>query len=81
MAEPPTETAAAPGKPGFDIGTHIIEIRDFFNAHTAFELVPDSGKVVVMEVGLTIGQAFHLLQQNGLKRFCDSPSSGNTGWF
>ena len=50
----------------FDVQQELGPIRDFFKEHTAFELVPESGKVVVVDVGLTITQAFLILQQNGI---------------
>ena len=50
----------------FDVQQELRPIRDFFKDHTAFELVPESGKVVVVDVGLTITQAFLILQQNGI---------------
>lgn len=50
----------------FDLEKELLPIQTFFREHTAFELVPDSGKVIVVDVGLTIAQAFHILQENGI---------------
>ena len=50
----------------FDLEEELSQIRNFFKEHTAFELVPESGKVVVIDVGLTITQAFNILKQNGI---------------
>ena len=49
-----------------DFEQDLSAIRTFFKEHTAYELVPESGKVVVVDVGLTITQAFLILQQNGI---------------
>ena len=38
-------------------------IRDFLHTHKAFELIPESGKVVVLDVDLSIRQAFHALHE------------------
>jgi len=42
-----------------------LPIADFLKMHTAYDLLPDSGKVVVVDVGLTINSAFLALQENG----------------
>ncbi|KAJ4455414.1 putative 5'-AMP-activated protein kinase subunit gamma-2 [Paratrimastix pyriformis] len=43
-----------------------LPIADFLKVHTAYDLLPDSGKVVVVDVGLTISSAFLALQENGI---------------
>lgn len=42
------------------------QIKDFLRTHTAYELLPDSGKVVVIDVGLSISSAFQALVENGM---------------
>ena len=39
------------------------KVRAFLNGHTCYELIPESGKVVVLDVGLPIRQAFHALHE------------------
>ncbi|KAK2962658.1 putative 5'-AMP-activated protein kinase subunit gamma [Blattamonas nauphoetae] len=49
-----------------DIASEVIPIQDFLKTHTASDLVPESGKVVVLEIQLTIWDAFQGLQENGI---------------
>lgn len=37
------------------------KVADFLHSHTAYELIPESGKVVVLDVDLPVRQAFHAL--------------------
>ena len=47
------------------------KVRAFLNGHTCYELIPESGKVVVLDVGLPIRQAFHALhEQVGTHQMC-----------
>lgn len=39
------------------------KIRAFLHSHTCYELIPESGKVVILDVGLPIRQAFHALHE------------------
>lgn len=39
------------------------KVRAFLHGHTCYELIPESGKVVVLDVGLPIRQAFHALHE------------------
>ncbi|XP_057866435.1 sucrose nonfermenting 4-like protein isoform X1 [Cryptomeria japonica] len=41
-------------------------IVDFLSSHTAYELLPDSGKVFALEVTLPVKQAFHILYEQGI---------------
>ncbi|EFJ45435.1 hypothetical protein VOLCADRAFT_63727 [Volvox carteri f. nagariensis] len=41
------------------------KISDFLHAHTAYELIPESGKVVVLDLDLPVRQAFHALHEQG----------------
>lgn len=38
-------------------------IHDFLHTHKAFELIPESGKVVVLDIDLSVRQAFHALHE------------------
>ncbi|KAK9804840.1 hypothetical protein WJX72_008237 [[Myrmecia] bisecta] len=42
------------------------KIRDFLHSHTAYELIPESGKVVLLDTELPIRQAFHALHDQGV---------------
>ena len=41
----------------------VKRIGDFFMAHTAYELIPESGRVIVLDADLTLKQAFHALYE------------------
>lgn len=43
---------------------HLISA--FLSAHTAYDLLPDSGKVTVLDVDLPVKQAFHILYEQGI---------------
>lgn len=42
------------------------KIKEFLSHHTAFELIPESGKVVLLDVDLPLRQAFHALHEQGI---------------
>uniref|UniRef100_A0A0C9RXK9 TSA: Wollemia nobilis Ref_Wollemi_Transcript_5696_3130 transcribed RNA sequence n=1 Tax=Wollemia nobilis TaxID=56998 RepID=A0A0C9RXK9_9CONI len=42
------------------------QIGDFLSSHTAYELLPDSGKVVALDISLPVKQAFHVLYEQGI---------------
>lgn len=39
------------------------KISDFLHSHTAYELIPESGKIVVLDADLPVRQAFHALHE------------------
>lgn len=41
-------------------------IADFLNRHFAYDLLPESGKVVALDVALPVKQAFHALYEQGI---------------
>ena len=41
------------------------KIKDFLSSHTATELVPESGKVVLLDMDLPLRQALHALHEQG----------------
>lgn len=41
------------------------KVADFLAHHTAYELIPESGKVVLLDVDLPVRQAFHALHEQG----------------
>ena len=42
------------------------KIKEFLTHHSAYELIPESGKVVLLDVDLPLRQAFHALHEQGL---------------
>ena len=42
------------------------KVAEFLSSHTAYELVPDSGKVIVLDTQLRIKTAFHALYEQGI---------------
>ncbi|CAL5223035.1 g5490 [Coccomyxa viridis] len=42
------------------------KVRVFLRTHTCYELIPESGKVVILDVGLPIRQAFHALHEQAV---------------
>lgn len=42
------------------------KIKEFLAHHTAYELIPESGKVVLLDIDLPLRQAFHALHEQGL---------------
>ncbi|KAK3266986.1 hypothetical protein CYMTET_24427 [Cymbomonas tetramitiformis] len=49
-----------------DPETTRSRISEFLHRHTAYELIPESGKVVVLDTALPVQQAFHALFEQGL---------------
>lgn len=41
-------------------------VREFLNSHTCYELIPESGKVVLLDIDLPVRQAFHALHEQGV---------------
>ena len=41
-------------------------MREFLNSHTCYELIPESGKVVLLDIDLPVRQAFHALHEQGV---------------
>ncbi|XP_062143654.1 sucrose nonfermenting 4-like protein [Alnus glutinosa] len=50
--------------PDLEVSRHRISI--FLSAHTAYELLPESGKVIALDVNLPVKQAFHILYEQGI---------------
>ena len=42
------------------------KVSEFLASHTAYELIPDSGKLVVIDTQLPVRQAFHTLYEQGI---------------
>ncbi|XWS08619.1 hypothetical protein CRYUN_Cryun40dG0017300 [Craigia yunnanensis] len=49
-----------------DVQASHHRISAFLAAHTAYELLPESGKVVALDVDLPVKQAFHILSEQGI---------------
>jgi hypothetical protein len=39
------------------------KVSDFLHSHSAYELIPESGRVVLLDLDLPIRQAFHALHE------------------
>ncbi|CAJ1975978.1 unnamed protein product [Sphenostylis stenocarpa] len=49
-----------------DVQISRQRISAFLSSHTAYELLPQSGKVVALDVDLPVKQAFHILYEQGI---------------
>ncbi|XP_039113983.1 sucrose nonfermenting 4-like protein isoform X1 [Dioscorea cayenensis subsp. rotundata] len=58
------ESALRSSDTDLEISRH--RISGFLSAHTAYELLPESGKVVALDVNLPVKQAFHILYEQGI---------------
>ncbi|KAK9919849.1 hypothetical protein M0R45_028424 [Rubus argutus] len=47
-----------------EVSRHRISV--FLSMHTAYELLPESGKVIALDVNLPVKQAFHILHEQGV---------------
>ncbi|CAK7340693.1 unnamed protein product [Dovyalis caffra] len=47
-----------------EVSRHRISV--FLSTHTAYELLPESGKVIALDVTLPVKQAFHVLYEQGI---------------
>ncbi|KAK2640377.1 hypothetical protein Ddye_028172 [Dipteronia dyeriana] len=52
--------------PEADLVVSRQRISLFLSTHTAYELLPDSGKVIALDVNLPVKQAFHILHEQGI---------------
>ncbi|KAK2958469.1 putative 5'-AMP-activated protein kinase subunit gamma-1 [Blattamonas nauphoetae] len=68
MSEPTSEQKTSADSPQntspFKDETAIIS--SFLKVHTAYDLLPDSGKVVVVDASLSLGAGFQALVENGI---------------
>jgi hypothetical protein len=49
-----------------DILTSRRRVCDFLSQKTAYDLLPDSGKVIALDVNLPVKQSFHILHEQGI---------------
>ncbi|XP_059648521.1 sucrose nonfermenting 4-like protein [Cornus florida] len=49
-----------------DIEISRNRVSVFLSRHTAYELLPESGKVIALDVNLPVKQAFHILYEQGI---------------
>ncbi|KAG2727155.1 hypothetical protein I3760_01G146300 [Carya illinoinensis] len=59
-------TEVVPGISDADLQASRQRISVFLSTHTAYELLPESGKVVALDVDLPVKQAFHILHEQGI---------------
>lgn len=61
-----------------DISPHLITLEDqiysqrkyisqFLESHNCYSVIPDSGKIVVLDIALRVKSAFHALEENNIK--------------
>ncbi|XP_068317898.1 sucrose nonfermenting 4-like protein isoform X1 [Pyrus communis] len=62
----PTNVETVPrfSEADLDISRHRISM--FLSRHTAYELLPESGKVIALDNSLPVKQAFHILHEQGV---------------
>ncbi|KAH7573587.1 hypothetical protein JRO89_XS03G0176900 [Xanthoceras sorbifolium] len=61
-----TLTEAIPRISEADLQVSCHRVSAFLSAHTAYELLPESGKVVALDIDLPVKQAFHILYEQGI---------------
>ncbi|WCJ23524.1 5'-AMP-activated protein kinase subunit beta-1 [Euphorbia peplus] len=59
-------SAAIPRVSEADLQVSRHRVSLFLSTHTAYELLPKSGKVVALDVDLPVKQAFHVLHEQGI---------------
>ncbi|KAF3454504.1 hypothetical protein FNV43_RR04952 [Rhamnella rubrinervis] len=57
---------AVPRITGADLEVSRHGISVFLSTHTAYELLPESGKVIALDISLPVKQAFHILYEQGI---------------
>ncbi|OIW17498.1 hypothetical protein TanjilG_22610 [Lupinus angustifolius] len=57
---------ANPRIPDSDLEVSCHRISTFLSTHTAYELLPESGKVIALDINLPVKQAFHILYEQGI---------------
>ncbi|KAM7473955.1 hypothetical protein LguiB_021198 [Lonicera macranthoides] len=58
------ETVPRISEADIELSRHRISV--FLSTHTAYELLPESGKVIMLDVNLPVKQAFHILYEQGI---------------
>ncbi|KAL9407836.1 hypothetical protein AB3S75_046390 [Citrus x aurantiifolia] len=59
-----TEAAERISEADLQVSRHRVSV--FLSTHTAYELLPESGKVVALDIDLPVKQAFHILYEQGI---------------
>ncbi|XP_011023639.1 PREDICTED: sucrose nonfermenting 4-like protein [Populus euphratica] len=54
------------GMSAADLEVSRHRISAFLSTHTAYELLPESGKIIALDVTLPVKQAFHILYEQGI---------------
>ncbi|XP_044486834.1 sucrose nonfermenting 4-like protein isoform X2 [Mangifera indica] len=61
-----TLTEAMPRLSESELQVSRHRVSRFLSMHTAYELLPESGKVVALDINLPVKQAFHILYEQGI---------------
>lgn len=72
---------ANPRMPVSDLEASRHRISEFLSTHTAYDLLPESGKIIALDMNLPVKQAFHVLYEQGVSMaplwdFCRSQFVG-----
>ncbi|KAK9867655.1 hypothetical protein WJX84_008764 [Apatococcus fuscideae] len=59
-------TPMSAGGAGDEPGYTRKKIREFLCIHTAYELIPESGKIIMLDADLPMRQGFHALHEQGI---------------
>ncbi|XP_027189276.2 sucrose nonfermenting 4-like protein isoform X1 [Cicer arietinum] len=62
----PGHVEAFPGKLESDLHVSRYHLSTFMSSTTAYELLPKSGKVIALDIDLSVKQAFHILYEQGV---------------
>ncbi|XP_024026913.1 sucrose nonfermenting 4-like protein isoform X2 [Morus notabilis] len=60
----PMEAIPQASESDIEISRHRISA--FLSTHTAYELLPESGKVIAFDINMPVKQAFHILYEQGI---------------
>lgn len=66
MINDDVESAARHGEGVGEGDTSSARVLEFLQEHTAYELIPESNKVVVLDTALPVRQAFHAFYEQGI---------------
>ncbi|KAB1214028.1 Sucrose nonfermenting 4-like protein [Morella rubra] len=74
-------TEVVPSISDADVQASRQRVSLFLSTHTVYELLPESGKVVALDVDLPVKQAFHILHEQGIPMapLCDFSSGQFVG--
>ncbi|KAL8545590.1 hypothetical protein ACS0TY_005647 [Phlomoides rotata] len=60
----PAEAMSSTSQAEMDLSRNRVSV--FLSSHAAYELLPESGKVIALDIDLPVKQAFHILYEQGI---------------